>query len=85
MANFSEKQMNAELFRCFSFTSPLCRCRNPPVPPVRTAVGLHVCRDAVKIIKFFSGNSKKDIHLFLTFVETAETVCRGKSAAVLKG
>lgn len=39
----------------------------------------------LKYNKIFLENSKKDIHLFLTFVETAETVCRGKSAAVLKG
>lgn len=44
-----------------------------------------ICAASLEDNKNFSEKFKKDIYLFRTFVETAENVCRGKYAAVLKG
>lgn len=71
MANFSEKQMNAELFRCFFMYFPA----SPPPKSVRSA-GPDCRRTTrapqhLKSVKFFR-KSQKDIYLFPTFVEIAE-------------
>ncbi len=70
MANFSEKQMNAELFRCFFMYFPASS-----LPKSVCSAGTDCRRTTrtpqhLKIVKFFR-KSQKDIYLFPTFVEIA--------------